>query len=266
MFDCHVHSSFSGDSDMDSGVACEKAVEKGLRGIVFTDHYDEDYPDYNENFLIEFDDYSKHMALLKEQFKGRLNVLMGVEAGIQPHVIEKICNVVSTYEFDFVIASIHIIDRMDPYAGAYYQGKTKEQAFSRYLEEILHCSKLYKNYDVLGHIGYVRRYGGYSDNSLRHADHCDVIDEILKTVISDGKGIEVNTSGYRNGLGSPIPDYDIVKRYKELGGEILCLGSDAHYTEHIGADFDKTKANLLDLGFKYLVHYEKRKPVFEKIK
>ncbi|MCX7922898.1 MAG: histidinol-phosphatase HisJ family protein [Clostridia bacterium] len=264
MFDSHTHSNFSGDSEMCAEAACEAAIMQGLKGIAFTDHLDYDFPEFDEAFLIDFDKYSKFMDDLISKYKNKLTVLKGIEVGIQPHVIEDTAKTVEKYDFDFVIASVHIIDRLDPYRGAFYEGKTREQAFIRYLEEILYCVSAYENYDVVGHIGYIRRYGNLDDRTLTHSEFSDVIDSILKKVIHDGKGIEINTSGYRS-LGTPIPDYDIVKRYKELGGEIITIGSDAHASEHIGYNFDLVKANLLELGFKYTTHFERRKPVFDKI-
>lgn len=266
MFDCHVHSSFSGDSEMPAARACEIAIEKNLKGIAFTDHLDYDYPNYDDTFTIDFNGYSKFMDKLKVQYAGKLAVLKGIEVGIQPHVIEDTLKVVEGYDFDYVLASVHIIDKQDPYQKDYYIGKTKETAYGRYLEEVFYAVSNFTNYDIVGHIGYVRRYGDYDDKSLRYSDYSDILDEILKKVISSGKGIEVNTSGYRSGLGSPMPDYDMVRRYKELGGEILCLGSDAHYPEHIAHSFDiAVRELLLNTGFRHLAHFDHRKPVFEKL-
>jgi len=265
MFDCHVHSNFSGDSEMDAEIACNKAMDLGLEGIAFTDHLDYDYPDYNEKFDIDFKKYSEFMDKLKNKFNCRLKVLKGIEVGIQPHVIEKTDAVVKSFDFDFVISSIHIVDKVDPYFPKYYEGKTKEQAFGRYLEEILYSIKNFNNYDVIGHIGYVRRYCPYDDRSLRYVDFSDTLDEILRIVISNGKGIEANSSGCRTGLDTPIPDYDIIKRYKELGGEIICIGSDAHFPEYIASDFKTVKDKLAAIGFEYLTHFEGRKPMYKKI-
>ena len=264
MFDCHVHSSFSGDSEMQAETACEKAIELELDGIAFTDHLDYDYPNYDDKFLIDFDKYSVSMDSIKAQYSGRLKVMKGIEVGIQPHVIEDTKKVIEKYDFDFVIASVHIIDRMDPYYGEYYKGKSKEQAFSRYLEAILESVTNLDDFDIVGHIGYIRRYCSYDDRTLRHKDFSDLIDSILKTTISKGKGIEVNTSGYKD-MDSPIPDFDIIRRYVELGGEIITMGSDAHFPEHMARNFSYVRDMLGNIGFKYTAHFEKRKAVFDKI-
>ncbi|KNY26249.1 histidinol-phosphatase HisJ family protein [Pseudobacteroides cellulosolvens] len=265
MFDSHVHSLFSGDSEMDLNIACNTSIEKGLAGIAFTDHLDIDYPNFDVNFLIDFEKYSNMMDELKSQFFSRLQVLKGIEVGIQPHVTEKTDEVIKKYDFDFVIASIHVIGGIDPYYGEYFKGNPdKKTAFSRYLSEILYSVENFDNFDVIGHIGYIRRYCNYDDKSLKYDDYCDVLDSILKGVIKKGKGIEVNTSGYRT-LGTPIPDLDIIKRYRELGGEIITTGSDAHAPEHIAYNFSTIKKALSDIGFNYIAHFENRKPLFEKI-
>lgn len=265
MFDSHIHSSFSGDSEMDANIACTTAIDKGLAGIAFTDHLDIDYPNFDIKFLIDFDEYSKTMDGLKSAFTSRLKVLKGIEVGLQPHVIDATGEVVNKYDFDFVIASIHVIGGIDPYYGEYFKcNPDKKTAFTRYLSEILNGLNSFDDFDVIGHIGYIRRYCNYDDKSLKFEDYCDILDSILKGVIEKGKGIEVNTSGYRT-LETPIPDLDIIKRYRELGGEIITTGSDAHAPEHIAWNFTEIKKALSDIGFNYIAHYEDRKPVLEKI-
>ncbi len=265
MIDSHVHSKFSGDSEMPVEDACTKAIESGLSGLVFTDHLDIDYPHFSPDFNIDFELYSHYMNSIKEKYRKTLKVLKGIEVGIQPHTIEPSLEIVRKYDFDFVISSVHVIDGHDPYYGDYFNGKTRLKAFMRYLQQVLDCVSRFKDYDVVGHIGYVRRYGGYDDKTLRYSDFQEILDLILKTIISSGKGIEINSSGYRVGLGSPMPDYDIVERYVKLGGEIISIGSDAHYPEHIGHSFPDVKAALENLGVKYTAHFEKRKAVFDRI-
>lgn len=250
---------------MSAEKAVETAIQLGLEGIAFTDHLDLDFPESDDVVDIDFNDYSRFMDLLKQMNKGKLKIYKGIEVGFQPHIAEDSSKIVHSFDFDFVIGSVHIIDKMDPYRMDFFTGKTKTQSDILYLEENLFMVQDFKDYDILGHIGYIRRYNNYDDKTLRYADYPDLVDAILKTVISDGKGIEVNTSGYRSVLGTPMPDFDVVKRYHELGGEIICMGSDAHHPEHIAHSFLKVRDILADIGFEYLVHYEERKPVFDKI-
>ncbi|NLD49737.1 MAG: histidinol-phosphatase HisJ family protein, partial [Clostridiaceae bacterium] len=222
MYDCHVHSSFSGDSNMDGQEALEAAKEMGLLGIAFTDHLDIDYPNYDDVFLIDFDEYSNYFDLLKLNNKDKIKVFKGIEVGLQPHVIEETHEVIKKYDFDFVIASVHIVDKLDMHNGDFCENKTRFQAYSRYFEAVLEALELYNDYDVLGHLDLVRRYGRYDDKSIKYSDFSDYIDPILIKLISNGKGIEINSSGFRYGLNSTMPDINILKRYKQLGGEIVC--------------------------------------------
>lgn len=265
MHDNHIHSNFSGDSDMEANSACYKAIEMGLSGLVFTDHVDYDYPDFDENFLINLDQYFKYFKDLQNNWKEKLDIRIGIEMGYQPQVLDEINETITKYPFDFIINSVHIIDHLDPYNGQYYRGKTQRQAYERYLQEILNSINSYDNYDIIGHIGYAARYGNFDDKPLRYNAYADLLDEILKATIQKGKGIELNTSGLRTDLHSTIPGMDIFNRYFELGGEIVTIGSDAHYTEHIGHSFNEAAQYLKEIGFKYVAHFEERKPLFEKL-
>lgn len=265
MYDNHIHSTFSTDSRMDAVDACEKAIELGLSGLVFTDHVDYNYPDFDNDFLIDMDQYFEYFRKLQNLWKSKLNILIGVEMGFQPQVIDKINETISNYPFDFVINSVHIIDQTDPYTGKFFRGKTQQQAYERYLQEILCSINEFENYDIIGHIGYATRYGNFQDKRLRYNDYSDILDQILKAVIRNGKGIELNTSGLRTDLHSSIPGYDIFDRYYELGGEIVTVGSDSHFKEHLGHSFKEAVDYLKNTGFKYISHFEARKPIFEKI-
>lgn len=268
MFDCHIHSDFSGDSSMAAEVACDTAIIRGLSGLAFTDHLDIDFPDFDIEFNINFDVYSEFMDKLKNKYSGKLKVLKGIEAGIQAHVIEETQAIIENYDFDYVIGSVHIIDGMDPYQKIFYEGKTKDAAYKRYLEEVLSAISSFDQFDVLGHIDYIVRNGGYDDRSLRYADYRDLIDSIFKMLAIKGKGIEINTASYRDKPGINTPQYDIMllKRFRELGGELICLGSDSHSPEHIGYKFKYFQEMLLEAGFAHTVHFEYRKPVFDKIR
>ena len=265
MHDNHIHSKFSGDSQMDAADACQRAVEIGLNGLVFTDHVDYDYPDFDNNFLIDLDQYFNFFKSLQKTWEEKLNIRIGVEMGFQPNVVNQIDETLNKYPFDFVINSVHIIEHLDPYTGAFFRGKTQRLAYERYLQEILCSINSYDNYDIIGHIGYASRYGNFEDKPLRYKDYSDILDQILKATIDKGKGMELNTSGLRTDLHSPIPGYDVFDRYYELGGEIITIGSDAHFTEHLAHSFKEAIEHLKNIGFKHVVHFERRKPVFEKL-
>ena len=262
MFDYHVHSNFSGDSDMSMEAACEQAILLGLKEIAFTDHVDYDYPTFDTAFMIDYDQYMIEFSKTKEKYKDRLKVVLGVELGIQPHVHEESKALLQKYDFDFVIASTHCVDRLELHVGEFCHNKTREQAYIRYLEDVLHTITTFDNFNVYGHIDLIRRYGGYQDNCFHPGEFSDLLDQIMLTLIKKEKGLELNMSGYRYNLNSSMPPLHILKRFKELGGEMVTIGSDAHTPEFIAHHFDEAYEILQQLGFRYITTFEKMKPIF----
>ena len=263
MFDCHMHTSFSLDSNMDATFACETAIGLGLHGIAFTDHVDFDYP--GEDFMIDFNQYFAEISSVREKYSDRIKLLYSVEVGIQPHVLTESMELITGYPFDYVLASVHVMDGIDPYMREFYKGKAKIEAYERYLQEIYFMIKNFESFDMVGHFEYIIRYASYADRTLRYNDHKEMLDSIMLELIHQGRGFEVNTGTYRNESADAQYDFEVLKRYRELGGELICLGSDAHRPEHIGIRFDYFAQMLRDAGFKYTVHFEKRKPVFDRL-
>ncbi|NLJ96720.1 MAG: histidinol phosphate phosphatase, partial [Clostridiales bacterium] len=167
-----------------------------------------------------------------------------------------------------VIGSIHLVDHIDPYYPQYWEERTEEEGILRCFETIKECCSLYQGFDVCGHLDYIVRYAPSSKAQYKeypYSYYKDLLDEILKTLLSHGKGIEINTSGYKYCLGHPHPKKEILKRYKELGGEIITIGSDAHKPEHLSYDFSKAKELLKSLGYKYYTTFKAGKPTMIKL-
>lgn len=265
MFDSHVHSMFSGDCEIKPEDMINKALSIGAKGLSFTDHVDLDYPECDEYFDIDYDEYRRYMDLKKDEFKNELIISKGVEVGLQPHILEDTKKVIDIIEPDFVIASIHCIDKLELHNGDFCKNKEKKQSYNRYFEEVYSILNKYNDYDIFGHFDIIRRYGEYKDKTINLSHYIDIIDEILKNIINNGKGIEVNTSGFRYNLESTLPGLDIIKRYKELGGEIITIGSDAHTEEYLFYKFDYVKYILNKVGFKYYSYYLNRNPYYIKV-
>ena len=263
--DYHVHSSFSSDSNEEMENQIKAAISLGLKQMAFTDHIDYEYPDIAFPFMIDYNHYVKVFDTLKEKYKNQIDLVLGVEIGFQPHVVNQIEEALSQYPFDFVICSTHVCDRLDLYNGDFFKNKDKKNAYLRYFECVLYNVKNFINYDVYGHIDYINRYGNYNDRVLSYEDYQDIIDSILKTIIESGKGIEINTSGFRYGLGYANPKLEILKRYKELGGNIITIGSDAHASKDIASYFDEAYKLLDAAGFSEITLFKNRKPHFIKI-
>lgn len=264
-WDTHMHCHFSADSNSTPASMANGAIAKGLSGICFTDHIDYDYPNRPEDPIIfEFDlaEYKSSMQKLQLQYADRLPILCGIELGLQPHLSKKHTRLLQEHSFDFVIGSSHVVHGKDPYYASFYEGRTEEEAYREYFLSILENIQSFHDFDVYGHIDYAVRYGPNKNIDYSYKKYADIIDEILKQLIALGKGIEVNTAGFRYGLGHPNPCEDILIRYRELGGEILTLGADAHEPEWIGYCFDKLPQLLKACGFSYYTLFKNRKAEF----
>lgn len=262
LWDTHMHSAFSGDSDTEPELMVQSAINRHLSGICFTDHFDYDYPNDPEEFLLDFPSYQHKISELQEKYAATLPICFGVELGLQPHLSAMHKELVQKYPFDFIIGSSHVVHGMDPYYPGFFDHRKEEEGYLEYFESVLENINAFSDFDVYGHIDYVVRYGPNQNQYYSYQKYSDIIDEILKKLISLGKGIELNTGGFKYGLGHPNPCEDILKRYHELGGEILTLGADAHKPEHVAYDFCKIPGILKACGFSYYTVFKERKPVF----
>lgn len=262
-YDYHVHSHFSGDCESQMRDIIESGIELGLKEICFTDHIDYDYCDSSINFDIDLDQYTDHIELMRDRYGNKIKILKGIEMGIQPHIVEKCDKVIETWDFDFVISSMHTCNKEDLYSRAFFKEKTAREAYLKYFEEMLYCIKNFKNFSVIGHLNILARYNdAVAKENL--ADYFDVLEVIFKELIKRNKGIEVNTSSLRYKdilLLSP----DVLKFYHELGGEIITLGSDTHVPNTLAYKFDYIYEILKGIGFKYITTFEKLEPKFVKI-
>lgn len=264
--DFHFHSFYSGDSEASMEEMIERGIALGLKILCFTEHMDYDYdPQCDEDFLLDTDEYWKGFLHYKEIYKDRIDLRFGVELGLQPHLAERHNQYLSKYPFDFVIGSSHLIHGIDPYYPKFFQLKEEKSCYLEYFESILENIEAFCGFDVYGHIDYIVRYCPSRKEHYSFSPFADIIDEILRKLISLGKGIEVNTGGFKYQLGHPNPHEDIIKRYKELGGEIITVGSDAHVPEYLGYEFSRVSGILKDAGFQYYTVFKDRKAEFIKL-
>jgi histidinol-phosphatase (PHP family) len=187
---------------------------------------------------------------------------MGFEQGLQKQLASRINHYADQYEFDFIIGSSHLVNGTDPYYESYWDGISIKEGIEKYYNSILENIRTCDKFDVYGHIDYIIRYIPDKSFTYQYTEYAEVIDEILSLLIRKGKGIELNTSGLKYGLNQVHPCTDAIKRYRELGGEIITIGSDAHCPEHLAYDFDKIPAILESCGFHYYTIFKKRKPEF----
>lgn len=267
--DYHLHSSHSGDSNEPMENMIQAAIDKGLSHICFTEHMDMDYPVTKETpkdyFILNTDSYLYELALCKEKYADKLKILFGVELGLQPHLQKELALYAHSHEFDFIIGSVHIVNGKDPYYPAYFTGRSEEEAYREYFQAVIDNVKKFQNFDVCGHLDYVVRYGLSKDKDYSYEKYKDLFDKMLELILEKEKGIELNTGSLRKGMTEASPHTGVLKRYRELGGEIITIGSDAHLAKDVAADFDRATEILKDCGFKYYCVYEKRVAEFRKI-
>lgn len=273
--DYHVHSDFSDDSVYKmEDVICD-AISKNMNEICFTDHVDYgvkrdwewgDIQWRNGNQPIANVDYPAYfskIAEMQEKYGRQILIKAGMEFGIQSHTIPQFEALFQRYSYDFIILSIHQVGDLEFWTGEYQQGKSQKEYNDTYYDELYTVTKQYKNYSVLGHMDLIQRYD--PEGFYPFENNKEIIVEILKQVISDGKGIEINTSSYRYGLPDLQPRRDILKLYQELGGNIITIGSDSHKKEHLGTYIGETITELKKMGFQYFCTFDKMNPVFHRI-
>lgn len=258
--DFHLHSDFSGDCETPANLMIEQAISLGLEGICFTEHHDLDVPS-DITFFVDFDRYFAQMQELRQRYKDRIQIQIGVEFGIQKHLGPVLQELLRKYPFDFVIASQHFVNHADPYYPAFFEGRSEQESYALFFQEQYETLTRFKDFNTLGHMDYVVRYGPNQNKFYTYETYADLIDPILRYLIENGKCLEINTGGYKYGLGQTNPGTDVLKRYRELGGELVTLGSDAHVPKYLGYEFERARELLLSLGFKYYTIFEQRRAV-----
>jgi histidinol-phosphatase (PHP family) len=168
---------------------------------------------------------------------------------------------VKKHKLDYVIGSKHLVYGLDPFGSELWKQYTQKQAYEAYLVECIECAAACDFYDVFGHLGYIAKFCPFEDALMSYSDYSDAIDELLKILVKHGKGLEINTSGIKN-TGTVMPEIPIAKRFFELGGEIVTVGSDAHDEAAVGRAVAETMQQLGSVGLKYVCAFDSRKPRF----
>lgn len=260
--DCHVHTVFSPDSDAKITRQIERAIALGMKHICITDHKELDYPE--EGFVLEDDRYVETVQQMQERYREQISIGLGVEIGMQEHLQEQMQQFIDRYPFDFVIGSKHLVQGEDPYFRKIFERLGDEEAYREYFGELLAVLKKAPKIQALGHLDYVVRYGKEKEKEYSYQKFQDEIDTILRFLIDRGIALEVNTAGMRV-LSFTNPHPDVIRRYRELGGEMITIGSDSHSSQYLGYGFEKMPEYLKSCGFKYYAVFEQKIPKFIKL-
>ena len=266
IFDSHVHTRHSFDAQGSMEEICAQALDRGVMGVSFTDHYE---CDRVEQFHCgEIAETYRELPRYQEEYWGRLRITKGIELGQghqAPAEADRI--LAENPDLDFVLGSFHCGAPLRDISDVNFNDPEVRVSdiLSYYFEENYRMARWGK-FDVMAHLGYPERYiWGRYRIPVDFSPYEDIIHETLKCLVESGKGLEVNTSGYRQGLGKTIPVLRIIRAYYQLGGRIVTLGSDAHRMEDLASDFDVAMDLLTGIGFEYFAFYRQRQPVMLKL-
>ena len=261
MFDYHLHSAVSYDGRGIPEEMIAAARSAGLKEICFTEHLDYLHcvPRTQTTYTLE----AYRNAHPPRHIPG-LCIRHGVEVGLTPWNHQEIQQDVAAYPYDFVLGSVHFIDDEDPYLPPYWVDRDPLESERQYFEEMLTCVELHDHFDVLGHLTYISKCKAHPcPRIIPLATYRDCIAQIMTVLISKGKGIEVNTSGMDR-CGDYLPGMEYLKLFKDLGGEIVTVGSDAHAPDRVGQYTSQACEILKDI-FGHVCTFEGRTPVFHKL-
>ena len=261
LVDMHVHTDNSPDGHHSAMFICEKAEFMGVRALAFTDHCEVDVylkENYDRMVRQSFFEISKAQSA----FRGKVLVLRGIELA-QGHYDKHLSqNILSAYDYDVVIGSVHALRHMTDFC--HLDGYTEENVREytlKYLRELYNMAK-WGNFDIMAHMTYPFRYFYQKAGiDIRLSDYSEQVDEILEMLVKNDKALEVNTAGLRMDVGRLSPEIDTVRRFKQLGGKYITFGSDAHFAEDITAGIDEAYGAMLEAGFKEFTVFQKRTPI-----
>lgn len=261
LVDCHVHSSCSVDSSAEMEELCRRAVELGLSEICFTEHVDFDPAEVNTGYF-RYESYRERIRESRGRFGAHLKIGAGVEIDYNRRFESDIADFLRGKTFDFVLGSVHYLNGFnvsEPRASDYFEGRDREIAYGRYFDEVEHCVRS-GMFDALGHLDLVKRFGVHVYGPFEIGPFTDRIERILRLMVEQGMGLEVNTSGLRQAPKEPYPSAEVLRMYKACGGEIVTVGSDAHTTDDVAKGIEEAVRLLRTMDFDSIWVFERRNP------
>lgn len=265
IYDYHTHTDFSSDSDAPMAEMIEGAVRLGMKELAITDHYDPGYQDPEFPFDLDFERYQPAILEAEQKYADRITIVKGMELGIMDDQFEEGRRVVHDFPYDIIIGSFHCLEKKDFYRYDFSEVDVPA-TLEKYYIYVNKCVKEFKDYDIAGHLTLIDRYINRDIGKVYdYAPYMDILEDTLKTIIYDGKGLEINTSSFKYGTPIWLPREEVLKLYRERGGEILTFGSDAHEPKHLTSHFDEAYELAKKLGFRYQCTFRQRKPEFHKL-
>lgn len=258
--DMHTHTDNSPDGIHSTMYMCEQAEMKGLRAVAFTDHCEVDAY-YRDNYDKSTVQAFFEVAKARNVYSGKLLVLEGIELGQAPYDVALAEKIIGLHDYDIVIGSIHNLRGKEDFWTLPCTQEDVRPLLTEYFTEIENLVDWGK-FDTLAHLTYPLRYMvGEHGLKVDLADYSERIDRILQKLVAAGKALEINTSGLRQPIGKTLPDVDIVRRFKDFGGEYITIGSDAHNANDIGSGINRGMEIARQCGFEHVTIFQNRAPV-----
>lgn len=271
LIDYHIHTRFSEDSLATPEECVADAAERGLGGVIFTEHLEfpppPDWPEpaYHPGRVLDARAYQEAVSAVRDRWAGTLDVGLGAELGLEPHNLKALGPYLDTYDpgFDIVIGSLHsirgVLVQLPEYTDPLGPQAASREYFGSLYAGVREAVQM-RAFDVLGHLDLVKRSPTFG--VFRAGDHRELLREILVTIIREGLGVEVNTSGYRQPPGEPYPGLETLRLFRELGGEIVTVGSDSHRAATVGQESARALDFIRAAGFRRLALFRARHPTF----
>lgn len=284
--DYHLHCEYSDDSNEPMENQIQEAITLGLDEMCFTDHVDygikRDWDDPEGIIIrhaiehgkevdlvlanVNYPKYFEALNMYQKKYASSISIKKGLEFGIQSITVDAYEKLYASYQddLDFILFSMHQVNNLEFWTQDFQKGKTQKEYNDEYYKEIYQTMQMFHHYSCLAHLDLMARY---DENGIYPFENeKDIIAEILKYVIRDGKGIEINTSSWKYGLKDTQPSRAILKLYKDLGGKIITVGSDAHETKYLASHIKDAYAILKnEIGINEICTFDHMQPIFHKI-
>lgn len=254
LIDYHTHTTFSCDARDTIDAMCQQAIQLGLREIAFTEHADFEHADSCYGYL-QPAAYFEALEVVRRRYGDRLTIRAGIEVGEPHRYPEETATLLNTYPFDFVLGSLHWVDGHPTFSKQFFNGRPPEMAWREYFEELVRMCRA-GNFDVLAHLDLPKRH----DPTFQPEPYADLIRSALQSLVERGIGIEINCSGLRYPVREPLPGPAVLRWYRELEGEILTIGTDAHSVSHLGQGLAHGLEMAHTAGFEAITLFRERRP------
>ena len=252
--DYHIHTCYSFDADKSATprAICQAAIERRLTDIAFTDHFDVNAQ--AEGLYTPYDADAAYSDIMqaKEEFKNKINITYGIELGQANQYTDLARKMLNAHPYEFVLASLHNLRSMPDFYFLDFKSMESGEIFtlmSDYFDEMTEMIKSIDKIDSLSHITYPCRYIALAEKSIDLSTLYGKIESIFKQIISRDIALEINSSTHIKGLGFCMPDRELLSLYRECGGRLITLGSDAHSPSAVGSSIPYAAELAKSCGF-----------------